>query len=62
MEVAISYFRAGYGPEDYPTDKEWKGRSMIEQSFSIKSPNIRYHLIGTKKIQQVLALPGVLEQ
>ena len=30
---------------------------MIESSLSIKCPCIEYHLIGTKKIQQVLADP-----
>merc|ERR1712071_746225 len=27
-----------------------------------KSPNINYHLAGTKKVQQVLAQPGVVEK
>ena len=35
---------------------------MIERSKSIKCPNIAYHLAGAKKIQQVLAQKGVLEQ
>ena len=34
---------------------------MIERSKAIKCPNIAYHLAGTKKVQQVLAEPGVLE-
>ena len=34
---------------------------MIERSKAIKCPNIAYHLAGTKKIQQTLAQPGVLE-
>lgn len=25
-EVAVAYFRAGYSPNDYPTDVEWKAR------------------------------------
>lgn len=25
-EVAVAYFRAGYSPDDYPTDLEWKAR------------------------------------
>ena len=24
--VAVAYFRAGYSPNDYPTDVEWKAR------------------------------------
>ena len=35
---------------------------MIERSFAIKCPTIAYHLVGTKKVQQVLATPGVVEQ
>ena len=34
---------------------------MIERSRAIKSPSIGYHLAGTKKVQQVLAQPGVME-
>jgi len=47
--IALSYYRAGYTPNDYPTDKEWKARLLVEQSLSIKCPNIAYHLLGTKK-------------
>lgn len=35
---------------------------MIEQSTAIKCPSISYHLVGTKKIQQELAKPMVLER
>ena len=35
---------------------------MIERSLAIKSPSIQYHLAGTKKVQQALALPGILEK
>lgn len=62
LEVAITYFRAGYTPQDYPSELEWDGRILIEKSFSIKCPNIAYHLIGTKKMQQVLEEPNVLEK
>lgn len=53
-EVAVAYFRAGYTPTDYPTENEWRGRLLIEQSSAIKCPNIAYHLAGTKKVQQIL--------
>lgn len=56
------YFRAGYTPNDYPTQKEWDGRLLIERSKAIKCPNISYHLAGAKKVQQVLANPGELEK
>jgi glutathione synthase len=61
-EIAISYFRAGYAPTDYPSENEWKARSLIEKSYSIKCPNAAYHLAGTKKIQQVLAEDGILKK
>jgi len=60
--IAISYFRAGYGPEDYPSLNEWNARLLIERSFSIKCPSVAYQLVGTKKIQQVLAQPTILEK
>ena len=46
----------------YPTEREWDARLMIERSKAIKSPSIHYHLAGTKKVQQELALNGVLER
>ncbi|OLY85293.1 Glutathione synthetase, chloroplastic [Smittium mucronatum] len=61
-EIAIAYFRSGYVPEDYPTQKEWDARMMIESSLAIKCPNIAYHLVGAKKVQQELASPGVVER
>jgi Eukaryotic glutathione synthase len=39
-----------YTPNDYPSDKEWSGRRLIESSLAIKCPNIGYHLAGTKKV------------
>ncbi|KAK3031600.1 hypothetical protein RJ639_035606 [Escallonia herrerae] len=61
-EVAIVYFRAGYSPTDYPSELEWGARLLMEQSSAIKCPSISYHLAGTKKIQQELAKPNVLER
>ncbi|XP_058806271.1 glutathione synthetase-like isoform X2 [Phymastichus coffea] len=60
-EVAVVYYRSGYQLEAYPTEKEWKVRLLIERSKAIKCPSIHYHLAGTKKVQQQLAVPGVLE-
>ncbi|KAG1137260.1 hypothetical protein G6F37_010283 [Rhizopus arrhizus] len=61
-EVAVTYFRAGYGPEDYPTEKASECILMIEKSLSIKCPTIAYQLVGSKKVQQVLSVPGCLER
>ena len=62
QEVAVVYFRCGYHPDQYPTEKEWDARLMIERSLAIKSPSIHYHLAGTKKVQQALASPGAIER
>ncbi|KAI8026447.1 DNA topoisomerase 1 beta [Camellia lanceoleosa] len=42
--------------------EEWKARLLMEQSSAVKCPSISYHLAGTKKIQQELAKPNVLER
>lgn len=60
QEVGVVYFRAGYEPGHYPTQREWDARLLVERSKSIKCPSINYHLAGTKKIQQELAVPGTL--
>ncbi|RDX70912.1 Glutathione synthetase, chloroplastic, partial [Mucuna pruriens] len=60
--ISVIYFRAGYTPVDYPSESEWRARILMEQSSAIKCPSISYHLVGTKKIQQELAKPGVLER
>jgi len=59
-EVTLIYFRAGYTPNDYPTQTEWKSRRIIERSRAAKCPNMGYHLAGTKKVQQVIAHPNTL--
>lgn len=56
--IGVVYFRAGYTPNDYPTQAQWDGRSKIEFSNAIKCPSISYHLTGTKKVQQKLAAKG----
>ncbi|KAI8913531.1 glutathione synthase [Gorgonomyces haynaldii] len=62
LEIAVSYYRSGYTPDDYPTQKEWDARLLVEQSYSIKCPNAAYHLVGSKKVQQILAMPNQLER
>ncbi|KAI8508675.1 hypothetical protein Bbelb_137740 [Branchiostoma belcheri] len=62
LKLDKTLFIAGYSPDHYPTSKEWNARLMIERSRAIKCPCISYHLAGTKKVQQELAQPGVLEK
>jgi len=64
-EIAVVYYRAGYAPTDYPDGDdgiEWKARLTLESSRAAKCPSLGYHLAGTKKVQQELARPGVLER
>ncbi|KAJ3681072.1 hypothetical protein LUZ60_015561 [Juncus effusus] len=60
--TSVVYFRAGYTPNDYPSEAEWRARLLMEGSSAVKCPSISYHLVGTKKIQQELAKPNVLER
>ncbi|XP_034826370.1 glutathione synthetase-like isoform X2 [Maniola hyperantus] len=60
--VAVVYYRSGYEPAQYPSAKEWDARLRVERSTAIKCPSIHYQLAGTKKVQQALAAPGVLEK
>lgn len=60
--VSVVYFRAGYTPNDYPSEKEWSGRELLERSNAVKCPSVAMQLVGTKKIQQVLDLPGHVER
>mmetsp|Transcript_13813 Transcript_13813/g.15956 ORF Transcript_13813/g.15956 Transcript_13813/m.15956 type:complete len:555 (+) Transcript_13813:2-1666(+) len=64
QEIAVVYFRAGYAPTDYDGENgiEWKARLTLEASRATKCPCLGYHLAGTKKVQQELARPGVLER
>lgn len=40
----------------------WDARLLMERSLAVKCPDISTHLVGVKKVQQVLAQPGVLER
>lgn len=62
IEVTVVYYRAGYEPNHYPSQREWDARYLVEKSLAIKCPSINYHLAGTKKVQQALAKPGILNR
>lgn len=61
-EIAVVYFRNGYMPQNYTSEQSWDARLMMERSLAVKCPDISTHLAGTKKVQQELARPGVLER
>lgn len=50
-EISVIYFRAGYSPDDYFSEHEWRARRLMEHSFAIKCPNVAYHLAGAKKVR-----------
>ncbi|KAK7062732.1 Glutathione synthetase [Paramarasmius palmivorus] len=64
-EISVIYFRATYTPNDFPKDDEerhYNTRFLLEKSRAIKCPSIPLQLAGSKKVQQILAEPGVLER
>ena len=58
FEVSTLYFRAGYSPDEYASSSAWQARLHLERSAAIKCPSILTHLAGSKKIQQILAMPS----
>lgn len=61
-EVALVYFRAGYTPNDYPTNDEWRARVKLETSNAIKCPTLALQLAGLKKVQQVLSSDDAMQR
>ncbi|QLQ81672.1 hypothetical protein HG537_0F04330 [Torulaspora globosa] len=59
-EIAVVYFRAGYSPSEYKSERDWENRLLLEISYAIKAPDILTHLSGTKKIQQLLTDEDIL--
>ena len=62
QEISVVYMRAGYSPDHYQSESEWKARELIDLSRAIKTPNIFYHLAGTKRVQQCLADKATLSK
>ena len=58
--VALTYYRAGYTPDDFTSEETFKGRQLIEASSTIQVPDLEMQLCGMKKIQQVLTKKEVL--
>jgi glutathione synthase len=58
--AAVTYLRAGYGPDDYAQPDAWRGRERIERSDTVAVPSVALQLAGSKKVQQVLARRDVL--
>ncbi|MBC8260027.1 MAG: glutathione synthase [SAR324 cluster bacterium] len=60
--AAVTYYRAGYTPDDYRTPEALKGRQLLEASSTIQVPDLAMQLAGMKKIQQVLTHPEILSE
>ncbi|MCB9797082.1 MAG: glutathione synthase [Alphaproteobacteria bacterium] len=58
--AAVTYFRAGYGPNDLTTPEALAARRLIEHSSTVSVPDLATQLAGTKKVQQRLTVPDVL--
>ena len=61
LEIAVVYMRAGYELQEY-TPSGYAARLLLERSRAIKCPSLLCHLATFKKVQQELAVPGVLER
>ncbi len=58
--MAIVYFRAAYGPEDFQSEDAFRARELIEAASAIAVPDLYTQLAGAKKVQQALSDPRVL--
>jgi len=56
--ASVVYFRAGYTPNDYPTQAEWDGRSLLERSQAVKCPSIGCALARTTRHPPRLTAPA----
>ncbi|XP_071958071.1 glutathione synthetase-like isoform X1 [Antedon mediterranea] len=61
-EVAIVYYRDGYIPSHFKSETEWNAVLLAARSRAICCPNVSLHLAGTKKVQQAIAKPGMVER
>lgn len=61
VPISVVYYRAAYTPDDYHSPADWQTRTRLESSTAIMCPGYSLQLAGSKKVQQVLATPGVLE-
>lgn len=50
VRIGAVYLRAGYSPDDYPTDAHWGARGKLERSSAAKCPSVAFQLAGAKKV------------
>lgn len=61
-EISVVYYRSGYAPTDFPTEVEWDARLYLETTHAIKCPSLLTQLSGSKKIQEILTDPKIIEK
>ncbi|KNE72535.1 hypothetical protein AMAG_16578, partial [Allomyces macrogynus ATCC 38327] len=52
-EVAVVYYRAGYGPGDYPTETEWEARAMLDRSWAVQCPTVAQQLAALRRTMEL---------
>ena len=62
VEISVVYYRAGYMPNEYPSQEYYDTRFRLESSKAIKCPTIALQLAGGKKVQEVLGRKGLVER
>lgn len=61
-EISIVYYRTGYAPTDYKSDRDWETRLNLETTRAIKSPTLLSQISGSKKVQQLLTDKALVER
>ena len=61
-EIAVVYYRSGYGPHQYASEDAWEARKTLEVSKAIKWPHIDLQLLTFKKIQEALSDSAIWDE
>ena len=50
-KISAFYFRTGYSPIHFPSEKHWQLRSIIERSKAVKLPSVDMLIVNSKRMQ-----------
>ena len=50
VRIGAVYLRAGYSPDDYPSEAHWGAREKLERCAAAKCPSVAFQLAGAKKV------------
>ena len=59
-KISAFYFRTGYSPQHFPTEKHWDLKYKMEISNAIKLPSVDMLIVNSKRMQAELAKKEVL--